>query len=99
MMTPQTRPLVAKVPPPGTGTDIETDTAPRLGLSAVLPHDIALQGFANPRQAAAFFGCSLHHWRMLYRSGRVPPPIRLSERVLGWKWSTLIAFSKTGNWE
>ena len=104
-MTPQTRPLVAKAPPPGAVTDTAQFTAPeaqaptRPDLAKTLPPDIALQGFANPKQAAVFFGCSLHHWRMLYRSGRVPPPIRLSERVLGWKWSTLIAFSKSGEWE
>lgn len=93
-MTPQHKPLVsaALMPPPVTD-------ATALDLPTNLPHDIALQGWANPKQAAAFFGCSLHHWRQLYRSGRVPPPIRLSERVLGWKWSTLIAFSKTGRWE
>lgn len=97
-MTPQTKPLAAKSPPPGSITEAQAPVV-RPDLAKTLPPDIAMQGFANPKQAAAFFGCSLHHWRMLYRSGRVPPPIRLSERVLGWKWSTLIAFSKTGVWE
>lgn len=64
-----------------------------------LPPDLALQRMVGPADAAAFLGVSLPHFRRMYRDGRVPPPIKLSERVLRWKVSTLIALNTTGKWE
>ena len=68
------------------------------GISA-LPPDLALQRMVGPADAAAFLGVSLPHFRRMYRDGRVPPPIKLSERVLRWKVSTLITLNTTGKWE
>jgi predicted DNA-binding transcriptional regulator AlpA len=44
------------------------------------------------RDAAAYLNFSLSHFRTLYRTGVIPPPIKLSERKLGWKLSTLRAW-------
>jgi predicted DNA-binding transcriptional regulator AlpA len=41
------------------------------------------------QQAAAFLGYSVSHWRQMFRTGQSPPPIRLSERKLVWRLSTL----------
>jgi predicted DNA-binding transcriptional regulator AlpA len=44
------------------------------------------------RDAAAYLNFSLSHFRVLYRTGVIPAPIRISERKLGWKLSTLRAW-------
>lgn len=55
-----------------------------------LPVSIALNRVLDTSEAAAFCGFSVPHWRRLYRSGRAPPPIRLSARKLGWRTGDLI---------
>lgn len=54
-----------------------------------LPSELTRERVLSSAQAAAMLGFSLAHFRRLYRSGRVPKPIRLSERKLGWKVGTL----------
>ena len=44
------------------------------------------------QEAAAFCGFSVSHWRVMFRTGQAPPPIKLSERKYGWKLSTLRAW-------
>ena len=58
-----------------------------------LPSDIASQRMVGPADAAAFLGVSLPHFRRMYRDGRVPAPVRLSERVIRWRLSTLMDFN------
>jgi predicted DNA-binding transcriptional regulator AlpA len=41
-------------------------------------------------QASAFWGVSRSHWRRLYQSRRVPTPIKIGERKLGWRVGDLI---------
>jgi predicted DNA-binding transcriptional regulator AlpA len=41
-------------------------------------------------EAARFCNYSLPHFRRLYRSGQAPPPVRLTERKLGWRRRVLI---------
>jgi predicted DNA-binding transcriptional regulator AlpA len=41
-------------------------------------------------QASSFWGVSRSHWRRLYQSRRVPTPIRIGERKLGWRVGDLI---------
>jgi prophage regulatory protein len=43
-------------------------------------------------EAASYAGFSVPHWRALVRDGHAPSPIRLSERKLGWRLSTLNAW-------
>jgi predicted DNA-binding transcriptional regulator AlpA len=44
----------------------------------------------NSSEAAMFVGLSLPHFRRLYRAGRVPRPLQLGERKLGWRIGDLI---------
>ena len=55
-----------------------------------LPSDLTHHRIPDSKQAALFWGVSLDHWRRLYRTGKVPIPIRLSERKLGWRVADLI---------
>jgi predicted DNA-binding transcriptional regulator AlpA len=41
-------------------------------------------------QASEFWGVSRSHWRRLYRAKRVPQPIKIGERKLGWRAGDLI---------
>ena len=55
-----------------------------------LPADFARHRVLNANEAAAFCSFSVPHWRRLYRAGRVPRPLQLSARKLGWRISDLI---------
>jgi predicted DNA-binding transcriptional regulator AlpA len=57
-----------------------------------LPSDLARHRILDSQQAADFLNISLPHFRRLYRTKRVPEPIRLSSRKLGWKAGDLIAW-------
>ena len=52
---------------------------------ASLPSDIGRGRIMDAPSAAMFWGVSLPHWRRLYRLGRVPAPIKVGERKLGWR--------------
>jgi predicted DNA-binding transcriptional regulator AlpA len=54
---------------------------------------IAMSRIVSAADAAAFCNYSLPHWRRLYRAKKVPEPIRLSARKLGWRIGTLIEFN------
>ena len=75
----------------------KSDSGKPLGLNRTsseqlqaLPLPIVLNRVIATTEAAAFCGFSVPHWRRLYRSGRAPPPIRLSTRKLGWRIGDLI---------
>ena len=46
----------------------------------------------NAKQTAALFGVSLPHFRRLYKAGKVPAPIRIGERKLGWPMGKILDF-------
>ncbi|MBN9603762.1 MAG: AlpA family phage regulatory protein [Afipia felis] len=48
-------------------------------------HDPAINYVLRSKDAARFIGCSLSHFRRLYAHGKLPAPIRLGERRLGWR--------------
>ncbi|KAF2991181.1 hypothetical protein OGR47_04520 [Methylocystis sp. MJC1] len=50
-----------------------------------LPPDLGRNRVLDAEASAAFWGVSLPHWRRLYRSGKVPSPIKIGERKLGWR--------------
>ena len=56
---------------------------------ANLPSDLGRNRVLDAATAAAFWGVSLPHWRRLYRTGKVPQPIRVGERKLGWRVGAL----------
>jgi predicted DNA-binding transcriptional regulator AlpA len=55
-----------------------------------LPSDLARHRILSSAEAAEFWNVSLPHWRRLYRMGKVPKPIRIGDRKLGWQFGGLI---------
>jgi predicted DNA-binding transcriptional regulator AlpA len=49
--------------------------------------------FYGTPEAAAYFGYSLSHFRALVRAGKLPQPVRISGRKLGWRQSLLTEFA------
>ena len=56
---------------------------------ANLPSDLGRSRVLDAAAASAFWGVSLPHWRRLYRAGKVPRPIKIGERKLGWRIGAL----------
>jgi predicted DNA-binding transcriptional regulator AlpA len=70
-----------------------SDTAGnQCGSLADLSHEIAQHRILATGEAAAFCGFSVAHWRRLYRTQKVPKPIQLSTRKLGWRVGDLISW-------
>ena len=57
-----------------------------------IPDELQSHRVLSTQQVAAIVGLSVVQWRRLYRTGRAPAPIRLSERKLGWRASVLTAW-------
>jgi predicted DNA-binding transcriptional regulator AlpA len=57
---------------------------------ANLPSDLGRSRIFDAATASAFWGVSLPHWRRLYRARKVPQPIKLGERKLGWRVGVLV---------
>lgn len=72
-------------------TKTETAPAPIVPLDTV-PAEYARNRVLDSQQAADFLGVSLPHFRRLYRLGRVPRPINITERKLGWPFRLLDDF-------
>ncbi|WP_331311721.1 hypothetical protein [Methylobacterium oryzae] len=53
---------------------------------------IAMARVVGSAEAAAFVNLSLAHWLRLSREGKVPAPVRLGARKLGWRIGTLVNF-------
>ena len=49
--------------------------------------------FLGSAEAATFFNYSLPHFRFLVKTGRLPAPVRISGRKLGWRQSLLSEFA------
>lgn len=61
-------------------------------LPADVARELAMKRHLSTKQAAEFFGFSESHFRFLVRTGKLPAPVRLSAKKLGWPIGTLIAF-------
>lgn len=55
-----------------------------------LTPDLARHRIMDSAEAAEFWGVSLPHWRRLYRDRKVPKPLRIGDRKLGWQLGILI---------
>lgn len=55
-----------------------------------LPDGLGLERVLSVHQAAELFGVSVATFRRQHRAGKTPPPIRLSERRLGWRVRDLL---------
>ena len=68
-------------------------TAQQAAITATLanlPSDLGRDRIFSTAASAAFWGVSVPHWRRMYRDGKVPRPIKIGERKLGWRLGTLI---------
>jgi predicted DNA-binding transcriptional regulator AlpA len=54
-----------------------------------LPPDLGRNRVLDAKGSAAYWGVSLPHWRRLYRAGKVPRPIKVGDRKLGWRIGAL----------
>jgi predicted DNA-binding transcriptional regulator AlpA len=68
---------------------------PAVGSLSGFPEEFSRHRVLNTAEAAAFLNFSVPHFRRLYRSGGVPPPIQLSTRKLGWKMADLVDWIAT----
>lgn len=57
-----------------------------------LPADLARSRVIGASEAARFLNLSLPHFRRQYRAGKVPKPIKITERKLGWRFGDLNDF-------
>lgn len=78
--------------------DAEKKTTKEAAATATLnnlPADLGRSRVIDAKCSAAFWGVSLPHWRRMYRTGKVPRPIKIADRKLGWRIGDLIdALSK-----
>jgi predicted DNA-binding transcriptional regulator AlpA len=56
-----------------------------------LPTDLWTERILSMAQAAQLLGVSIATFRRLVRAGKLPPPIQLSERRVGWRVRGLLA--------
>jgi predicted DNA-binding transcriptional regulator AlpA len=66
-------------------------TAKAMAKLAELPPTLTESRILTSAEAAAFWGVSLDYWRRLNAAGRVPKPIRIGNRKLGWRIGSLSA--------
>jgi predicted DNA-binding transcriptional regulator AlpA len=62
----------------------------RQGGLSQLPESLARHRLLNTAETAQFLGRSVPEIRRLYRSGAMPPPVRLGSRKLGWRVGDLV---------
>ncbi|MGH1587870.1 helix-turn-helix transcriptional regulator [Methylobacterium phyllosphaerae] len=52
--------------------------------------DLSRHQVIGAGEAARLANMSLDHWRRLYRAGRVPKPLKIGERKVGWRQGDLL---------
>lgn len=69
------------------------DTAAHAGRAkgATIPADLADRRLLRPAEVAEMFRCSRSHVYRLSKAGELPPPIRLSHGVAGWRARDVLA--------
>jgi predicted DNA-binding transcriptional regulator AlpA len=66
------------------GSKVALRNAIVTGILNNLPPELARTRILPTHASAAFWGVSEPHWRRLYRAGKVPQPIKIGDRKLGW---------------
>lgn len=67
----------------------------KLSRSAALPSDLTQYRVIKTGEAAALLGISMTHFRKMLRDGKLPAPVVLDARKLGWRVSDLSAWLET----
>lgn len=55
-----------------------------------IPADLSRHRVIGAAEAASLCNISLAHWRRMYRTGKAPAPIKISDRKLGWRIGELM---------
>jgi predicted DNA-binding transcriptional regulator AlpA len=87
--------LASRSSQPGATTFLERQRQHRDKPLQALPPELIRSRIFETAEAASFCGFSVPHWRRLYRSRKVPKPIQLSTRKLGWRAGDLIDWLQT----
>lgn len=83
---PKAKPLKTTAAPPY--VDQPEKVKPPIALPAALERSRLL----DSAQSAAMLNYSLAHFRRLYQAGKLPPPVRINGRKMGWPAGVLIDF-------
>lgn len=65
-------------------------SSPKTGRAS-LPPELAERRLLRPAEAAEMIGCSRSHLYRLAKDGELPPPVRISHGVSGWRASDVLA--------
>jgi predicted DNA-binding transcriptional regulator AlpA len=57
-----------------------------------LPESLTLERVLDAKQGAELFGVSVATFRRLHRTKKLPAPVQISDRRLGWKARELLAY-------
>jgi predicted DNA-binding transcriptional regulator AlpA len=60
-----------------------------------LPYELARDPILGTAQAAIAVNQSPVHVRRLVRAGKFPPPLKIGDRKLGWRTSTITRYIET----
>ena len=60
----------------------------------ILPANLTPERILSVAQGAQLYGISIATFRRLKRAGKLPPPLQLSERRIGWRVRDLIEHLK-----
>ena len=101
-MPSKSKPLIPATAPPPTDTaafDSAVAAEVRRQLAALgvqvepkpfdLPPDLKHNRLVGAEPAAAMLGYSVAHFRRLYRAGKIPAPVKINGRKVGWPASVL----------
>jgi predicted DNA-binding transcriptional regulator AlpA len=61
-------------------------------MQCKMPDEIMRRRIIPTKAAAEFLGFSVPHFRRLYRTNRVPQPLLIGARKLGWRLGDLLDF-------
>jgi prophage regulatory protein len=59
---------------------------------ANIPSDLSRERLLGTEQTAEFLDTSIPNLRRMYRTGKIPAPIKIGERKYAWRLSALIDF-------
>jgi predicted DNA-binding transcriptional regulator AlpA len=60
----------------------------------ILPANLTSERILSVAQGAQLYGISIATFRRLKRAGKLPPPLQLSERRIGWRVRDLVEHLK-----
>jgi predicted DNA-binding transcriptional regulator AlpA len=72
--------------------EMRPDITEQESIERKLPGSLEENRVLSAKQAADLFSISIATFRRLHWAGTIPPPVRLSERRIGWRVRDLLAY-------